>query len=70
MNIKELQMKNWINIIKEKSLRIMEEHKDDIDFMTKLINGDFEMLAQEEFCYEKSNGFYDKMNVLIPDYER
>ena len=70
MDLMKLSYLNWIELIKEKTARIIEEHKNDVDFMIRLVNGDYQMLAQEEFCYEKSLGMYDNVNVRIPDYER
>ena len=70
MDLMRLRYLNWIELIKDKTARIIEEHKYDVDFMVRLVNGDYQMLAQEEFCYEKANGFYDNLNIRIPDYER
>lgn len=70
MDLMRLKTLNWIKIIKEKTERIKEEHKNDIDFMIRLTNGDYQMLAQEEFAYEKSQGLYDNINMRIPEYDR
>lgn len=70
MDLKKLRYLNWIEIIKEKTARIADEHKHDIDYFIKLANGDFQMLAQQEFCFEKAQGIYDNMNVRVPEYDR
>lgn len=70
MDLMRLKTLNWIEVIKEKTARIIEEHKNDIDFMIRLTNGDYQMLAQEEFCFEKAQGVYDNINMRIPEYDR
>ena len=63
--IQEAKAINWATAIKVKTQKLIEESKNDIDLYIKIINGDFQYQAHEEFCTEKAAGLYDNQNIRI-----
>lgn len=67
--LEELRIKNYLTAIRDKVNKIEKEHEGDIDLMIKVVNGDFFDIAHQEFCNEKTQGLYDKLNIKIPTYD-
>lgn len=60
--------RNWARLIAEKTNRICEERKNDVDLMIKILNGDIYNEAQNEIAYEIKTGKLDKMLMPIVKY--
>ena len=56
---------NWARIISQKTDRICEERKNDVDLMIQILNGDIFAMAQDEFAKDKAMGKYDSQNMPI-----
>ena len=60
--------RNWARLIAEKTNRICEERKNDVDLMIKILNGDIYNEAQNEIAHEIKTGKLDKMLMPIVKY--
>lgn len=60
--------RNWARLMIEKTNRICEERKNDVDLMIKILNGDIYSEAQNEIAYEIKTGKLDKMLMPIIKY--
>lgn len=53
--------KQWARLVAKRADDLVEIHKNDIDIMIKLLNGDIFNQAVEQIALEIKSGLYDEM---------